>query len=62
LGKKSKKAAASKRKEVMQEMIEDACAPDLNDLLDDMLTTSVGPKKMTRQKSGKRRNFVEGAI
>lgn len=62
LGKKSKKVAANKRKEAMQEMIEDAYVFESNKGVDIMLMIYVERKKTKRQWSGNKHNFVEVVI
>lgn len=62
LGKKSKKVAANKRKEAMQEMIEDAYVFESNKGVDTMLMIYAERKKTKRQWSGNKHNFVEVVI
>jgi hypothetical protein len=62
LGKKSKKVAASKRKEAMQEMIEDACVIGLGRFRCSFTNYIVGRKKTTRRWNGNKSSFGEVAI
>ena len=61
LGKKSKKIAASKRKEVMQEMIEDAYVIGLGRFVIHLLIIFAERKKTTRRWNGNKSSF-DGAV